>query len=61
MPQPPQEAPRSLAQQLSMSFTNLTRGGFNGRFDPIPANEITEIAETDITNMSDPSNPLTDQ
>ena len=31
-----------------------------GGFDPIPAEEVTEIAGTDITDMSDPSNPLAD-
>jgi hypothetical protein len=31
-----------------------------GGFDPLPAEEVTEIAGTDITDMSDPSNPLAD-
>ena len=45
---------------VKYGLPSLLAAGAAGAFDPIPAEQITEIAGTDITNMSDPSNPLAD-
>ena len=49
-----------LGTAVKYGLPTLLAAGSMGAFDPIPATEITEIAGTDITDMSDPSNPLAD-
>jgi len=49
-----------LGTAVKYGLPTLLAAGSMGAFDPIEAEEITEIAGTDITNMSDPSNPLAD-
>jgi len=49
-----------LKTAAQIGIPSLLAAGSMGAFDPIPATEITEIAGTDITDMSDPSNPLAD-
>ena len=49
-----------LGTAVKYGLPTLLAAGSMGAFEPIPATEITEIAGTDITDMSDPSNPLAD-
>ena len=49
-----------LGTAVKYGLPTLLAAGSMGAFDPIEAEEITEIAGTDITDMSDPSNPLAD-
>ena len=49
-----------LGTAFKYGLPTLLAAGSLGAFDEIPAEEITEIAGTDITDMSDPSNPLAD-
>jgi len=49
-----------LGTAFKYGLPSLLAAGAAGAFNPIPAEQITEIAGTDITDMSDPSNPLAD-
>jgi len=49
-----------LKTAAQIGIPSLLAASSAGLLDPIPATEITEIAGTDITDMSDPSNPLAD-
>jgi hypothetical protein len=49
-----------LGTAVKYGLPTLLAAGSMGAFDPIPAEEIKKIAGTDITNMTDPSNPLAD-
>tara|TARA_R100001460_G_scaffold28585_5_gene57209 strand:+ start:49 stop:1722 length:1674 start_codon:yes stop_codon:yes gene_type:complete len=47
-----------LGTAVKVGIPSLLAASAAGAFDPIEADQITEIAGTDITDMSDPANPI---